>query len=70
MNRALGISAALPEPDEKALRAAAVRGFAVGAALTAAGVALSSKWCMVLGGVELASGAVQWWESGEGKGEK
>lgn len=64
MNRALGISIALPEPDEKALRASAVRGLAVGAALAAAGMVFSSKWCMAMGAVGIAGGAVQWWESG------
>ena len=70
MNKVLGLSVALPEPDEKELKASAVRGLAVGAALTAAGIVFSSKWCVVLGGAGIAGGAVQWWESEAGKAEK
>ena len=57
-NKTLGVSVKLPDPGKKALSAAMVCNFAVGAGLMAAGIVLSSRWCAVLGGVGMLSGIV------------
>lgn len=62
LNEALGISILLPNPGKKSIRAAAIRNFAVGAGLIAVGAAHSSKWCAVLGGAGVISGALLWKE--------
>lgn len=64
LNKALGVSVTLPELGEKELKAAAARNFAIGAALTAAGVVFSSKWCVVLGGAGMAGGVMLRREAG------
>ena len=58
LGRALGGSVILPKPGKKELKAAAAGSDAMGAALLAAGVVLSSGWCAALGGISLANGAV------------
>ena len=70
LNEKLGISVSLPNPKKKTLKAASVCNFAVGAALVAAGVVFSSKWCAVLGGIGIVSSVVLRQESGGGKDEQ
>lgn len=64
LNKKLGISVPLPNPGKKPLKRASVRNFAVGAALAASGILFSSKLCVVLGGIGIASSVVLRQESG------
>ena len=58
LNHTLGISVTLPNPEKKALKAAAVCNFIAGAGLAAAGIVFSSKSCALLGGVSVISSVV------------
>lgn len=58
LNEALGILVTLPNPDKKAVRAAALCNLIGGVGLVAAGAAFSSKWCAVLGGLGIAGSIV------------
>ncbi|MCI8422260.1 MAG: hypothetical protein HFF50_01810 [Lawsonibacter sp.] len=64
LNEKLGISVSLPNPGKKTRQAASVCNFVAGAGLAAAGIALSSKWCIVLGGIGVISSVVLRQESG------
>lgn len=58
LNHTLGISVTLPNPKKRALKAAAVCNFIVGAGLAVAGIVFSSKSCALLGGVGVISSVV------------
>lgn len=55
MNKTLGISIPLPVPGKKALEIASVCNLAVGIGMLSAGIALTSRWCTVLGGMGIVS---------------
>lgn len=57
-SKALGITIKLPNPGKKALKTAMVCNLAVGAGLITAGVIFTSKWCVALGGISIASSIV------------
>ena len=70
LNKALGLSVSLPDPDEKALRAASFRSLALGTALAAAGVLLRSRGFLLLGGTGMVSGTVLRKESRKRSGKE
>ena len=65
LNKTLGVSVSLPQPEGKALRSASVHSFAFGAVLLAAGMVFASKPCAALGGLSVVNGAVLRAESGK-----
>ena len=70
LSKALGLSVSLPDPDEKALRAASFRSLALGTALAAAGVLLRSRGFLLLGGAGMVSGTVLRKESRKRSGKE
>lgn len=70
LNKKMGVSITLPDPEKKTLKAASMWNFAVGAGLVVAGVVRASKWCAALGGISMISSVVLQRESGSGKDEK
>ena len=63
LNKALGLSVSLPDPDEKTLRAASFRSLALGTALAAEGF-------LLLGGAGMVSGTVLRKESRKRSGKE
>ena len=70
LSKALGLSVSLPDPDEKALRAASFRSLALGTALAAAGVLLRSRGLLLLGGAGRVGGTVPRKESRRRRGKE
>ncbi len=58
LNEKLGICIRLPTPDKKTLHTAAICNLVLGLGLAASGVILSSKGCVVLGGIGLVSSVI------------
>lgn len=58
LNKVLGITVTLPNPDKKAVKSAALCNLIAGAGLMAAGAVFSSKWCAALGALGITSSII------------
>ncbi len=58
LNKKLGISITLPDSSNKAYKTAALCNFIVGTGLIVTGTVLTSKNCLILGGLGIASSVI------------